>query len=860
MAQVHVRDENESLIVENAVIAMTLAKGQKGAVISIINKPSSSEFCVKDSPAPLFQISVLPRSEPTQKPTWLSAKDAESVDYKTDNAGAILTFRRVGGRDVTVVCRVRLDAAGLSLWDIRVESAESLILEDVEYPVLALAAPLGDNGDDDVFVYGLSKGGEFHQPHRWPAGKWVSARQPGVLASQFGCYYDSRAGLYSATQDSKGYPKTFGMRRAKTGVEMFWRHHGFHDLAAPFELPYPVAQTTFRSSEADMPTNWRDAADIYKAWTLQQRWCSQTLIRRSDLPSWIRQGPMMVRFGRDWLGKPERIKGWLNDYYHKYFPGVPLIVAFWGWEGIGSWVSPEYFPPYPSEDGLRTCVDLSHGVGGHTFFWPSGYQWALTYNKREDGTFEHDGRESYEKSGRAHTIIGRDGLHYIREYPWLRGGQNATLCRGDVWTRDWLNNIAMELTKRGADMIQIDQVVGAGMPGGGNCYSRDHGHPAGPGRWDADAFHAQLLTMRERCKANNPKIVLGFEEPQELFNHYIGIQDYRDWEVVGKPQVQGHVPASIFGYLYHEFVPCFQSNPHAGDKVMMAYCMVNGQIPHVVPHWPLQPAPMLGNGGFEEWNENVPDRWDHVKGWKERKYEGVPACDGAIKHGGQFSLRLECAKDDDVTQVSQNVPIGENGLKPGSRYRLSLWYKAELLPKSNSIPFAALDRQLKSKGGGQIPIAQGSDWQRGEAEFTVPEGADFLRIMLNIVGPCKIWLDDTALDEAAGDGQWRPVMTKGIPPDHDLAVQWVNLFHGEGRPYLLWGRMLHPPKLTCGEIEVRPDCRLPAILHNAFSAPDGSEAVIAVNITNEVQQGTLAWAAKTIDLSLKPWEARLIKK
>ena len=57
----------------------------------------------------------------------------------------------------------------------------------------------------------------------------------------------------------------------------------------------------------------------------------------------------------------------------------------------------------------------------------------------------------------------------------------------------------------------------------------------------------------------------------------------------------------------------------------------------------------------------------------------------------------------------------------------------------------------------------------------------------------------------------------------------------------------------------RVDHELPAILHNAYRAPDGSEAVITVNITDEPQTGRLHWHENAIDFRLSPWEARLIR-
>ena len=38
----------------------------------------------------------------------------------------------------------------------------------------------------------------------------------------------------------------------------------------------------------------------------------------------------------------------------------------------------------------------------------------------------------------------------------------------------------------------------------------------------------------------------------------------------------------MFNYLYQEFLPTFQSNPKAQDLVMAAYCLANGEMPHLV--------------------------------------------------------------------------------------------------------------------------------------------------------------------------------------------------------------------------------------------------------------------------------------
>ena len=72
--------------------------------------------------------------------------------------------------------------------------------------------------------------------------------------------------------------------------------------------------------------------------------------------------------------------------------------------------------------------------------------------------------------------------------------------------------------------------------------------------------------------------------------------------------------------------------------------------------------------------------------------------------------------------------------------------------------------------------------------------------------------------------------------------------------------MLHPPRLIAAEAKDAKGAGLPAILHNAYRAPDGSEAVVLVNATDRPQQGVLEWDGRKVPVALGGWQAKLIKK
>ncbi len=844
----------DQVTVENERLSVTLSTKAAGAAASLRDLVTNRELLAKQAAPQLFQLELSASADPTGKRFTLSSRDAKKVVLRRIFTGTRTTgqaeFSEFPGRPGRVVCTVTASAGDPMLrWRIEASLPEGVVLERVRFPYLVLRTPPASQATDAV-VLGKTKGGVYHPSAATP-GWSVSGGQPGSLAAQFGCYYDNTGGLMTAALDSRGYPKEVVATRTDEGLALTWLHPCFSQ--GVYALDYDIVHTSFRSADPATPTDWRDAADIYKQWAVRQPWCERTFGAREDIPAWLKAGPAMVRFHRDWLANPSMIEMWLKSYWRGNFPkATPLIIAYWGWEKVACWVTPDYFPVFPSDEKFQELTRLGRSLGGHTFLWPSGYHYTVTYNKQADGTFAWDNRTRFDATARAHAVCGRDGKVIVSGRSWLRGGECATMCPGDPWTIDWLNQIAVGLVQRGADMVQLDQVVGGRFPA---CYSTTHGHVPGPGPWATDVFRKQLETMLQACRKIDPQAVVCFEEPNELFIQQAAIQDYRDWEVMRGDNGE---PASVFNYLYHEYLPTFQSNPHAGNHLQTAYCLVNGQIPHFIPSKCIMPGPVLEGGDFEDRINTAPAGWNKVDGYQGKAYSGEAAHDEAQHHGGRYSLRLTNDTPGEIVQVSQNVSVSDN-LQVGRTYRVSVWMKSSDLKERNAIGLGAFNDRMKLTGSWHIPMPKSEgQWTRSEVTFTLPEGTQLLRIMLHMNGPGTVWIDDMALEEVRPDGSTVIVQRPDKPADHNLMRQWVELFHGEGRPYLLLGKMLHPPKLETQSFEFQKR-RFAAILHNAFEASDGSQAVVLVNVTETPQTGKLTWAGRVQSITLQPWEVRLIR-
>lgn len=855
-AQSQPNPNSPKLELETSCLRAVFSAPAHGALVSLVDKQTGRELIAQQARPRLFELEFSDAHKPAAPHLTLSSWDAASVEL-VKSAGSqpsAIRFSFPGHSPAPVQARLLLSADPadpMLRCRIEVTVPEPLVLEKVRFPMVTLR-PQPAGAAPDAVLLGATKGGVYPRPSAAPVGTSLSAGQPGNMAAQFGCWYNDQVGLFTAACDSRGYRKTLNVTRGADGLTASWFLPAFERRA--FVQDFDFVLTTFHGADPATPPDWRDAADLYKAWALQQPWCARTLVQRADLPAWLKEGPAMVRFSRDWLRTPESVETWLKTYWKNNFPqGTPLVIAYWGWEKVETWITPDYFPVYPSDEAFRHLAEVGRTLGGHTFLWPSGYHYTLTFDKRPDGTFAWDDRKRFDAEARPHAVITREGKLYQREASWLRGGATTCMCPGDPWTIDWFNRIATGLAERGAELVQVDQVVGGNFP---PCYAEGHGHAPGPGGlWATEVFRRQLQSMLEACRKIQPGAVVCFEEPNELFIQQAGIQDYRDWEVLKQA---GAEPASVFNYLYHEFLPTFQSNPRRGDRLMAAWCLANGQIPHMVPEKTTGPGPLLVGGDFETPGANAPAGWDHVPGYQGRVFSGETARDEAEHREGRASLRLANRGADEIAQASQNIAVDKN-FAPGRTCQLSAWIKTRDLKKPNGILLGAFGPGMRSLGSWRIAmLATASDWTRGQVRFTLPAGAALLRIMINLQGPGTVWVDEMKLEEVRADGSLAEVPRPTQPSDHDFMAGWVRLFHGEGRPYLLLGRFLHPPRLECAAQQYAGRS-LPAILHNAFAAPDGSQAVILVNATDAPQTGRLTWQGQTRETKLAPWEARLVR-
>ena len=305
-----------------------------------------------------------------------------------------------------------------------------------------------------------------------------------------------------------------GGRSCPTDLLLRWSRFEYSETADA--QPYDILLRAFENPDGE-ETTWYDAADLYKAWAKKQFWCKKTFLEKTEfLPPWTRDAPVVMEFNRAWFDRPAFLKKWLDEYWKKNFPDAPLLSILIGWEHHGDWITTEYFPVYPDEEKFAEMMGWVKAAGGHFWPWPGGHHWNVQVGKKDDGTFRLDFSKDFWERAAPHAVLDPDGKVRLDNLGWLGGGNSATMCPGDPWSVDWWNkDIACALVKRGADLVQADQDVGARVR---TCWSTKHGHKPGPGRWLMHAQRHQFETMLAEMRKINPSAMFSFEEMHEYFN------------------------------------------------------------------------------------------------------------------------------------------------------------------------------------------------------------------------------------------------------------------------------------------------------------------------------------------------------
>lgn len=599
------------MIIGNALYSVEIDK-ENGRIKSLSN--GKKEFIKEETP--LFRMSL---RDINGEETRVDSDMAELTDFTVSNQALSLVFAFNSEFEVIIDFKFNKDIRVQS----KVINKGERAIEWISCPCFAVPNDLIGNGGTSKILWGFNEGAVIEDINYREKG-WFGYREPkypgegsmpifpGMVQMQCMAYYGADGGLYIATHDNNGNVKSFDFQDKNESIEFDIRLFTGAQIGADYEQDYPFVMKFFEG-------DWQVAAEIYRGWFEENKQSDfKKITQNENLPDWYKDSPVVITYpirGKHDMDimNPNNMFPYMNAMAHierlSQELDSKIMVILMHWEGSAPWSPPYVWPPYGGEDSLKEFIDALHKQGNLIGVYCSGLGWTeqsllvKEYNRHNDYL-----ENNFEKEMCA-SPQGIVEKSHICDF--IRSGYD--FCPTSEVLYNILKNELKQIVDSGIDYVQIlDQNHG------GNsyfCYSKNHGHPPVPGKWQIDAVKKLLGRLNEVTKER--KVLLGCESaagesyiPELLFSD----NRYELCYNVGKP-----VP--LYGYLYHEYVNNFSGNQVCTDYFInckkspeslclrIAHSFIAGDMLTLV----------LSDSGKIMWN------W----GWRE--YDNVPNQDEVIK-------------------------------------------------------------------------------------------------------------------------------------------------------------------------------------------------------------------------------------
>lgn len=389
---------------------------------------------------------------------------------------------------------------------------------------------------------------------------------PNMICSQMLAYLWDDAGLYIGAHDARRGVKAIDVIKENNGVTLRLRLFCGTDFGEKFETDYPIVFSVTDGA-------WESAAERYREWfekSLPNG--AKKILENSALPDWYADSPLVVSYPVRGIHDMDEMKP--NKLY-PYTNAIPLLdeirsvcdcrllVLLMHWEGTAPWAPPYVWPPYGDEKIFNDFLDSLHQRGDLLGVYCSGFGYTVQSNLIADYNKETEYREKELWRG---MCAGPDGKVAISK---ICQGQRSgyDICPASEVGRSILSDAYEPLLKSELDYVQIlDQNHGGGQY---FCYSREHGHPMGPGAWMTEKMQAMLSDWNSIAG----KTLLGCESAAaEPFIANLLFSDNR-FEL----NYMLGTPVPLYAYIYHEYVRNFMGNqvscPFCTDEDTLRYRM-----------------------------------------------------------------------------------------------------------------------------------------------------------------------------------------------------------------------------------------------------------------------------------------------
>lgn len=528
---------------------------------------------------PLFVVSIIEENYENKKIP--SSEFAFQSVEQTDD-GYVLAYSYFEKYVVTAFVRGDSELEEFR-FRIAVKNNTNALIEWVEYPGISWQDDLdGSKKSNILWVFNEGALVSYPKGKMWPYEdpcypSWASfGIYPNMVQSQFMAYLYGEGGMYIGCHDEHDNVKQIDFYHKDERIKLQLRFYSGVEYGEDFQMDFDAVFRFFKGE-------WQDACDIYRDW-YESVTDAKKICENEDIPEWYEESPLVValpiRGAHDTVSGMPPNKLYPYDNLLREVEKIAektkskLLVLLMHWEGTAPWAPPYVWPPYGGEERFKTFSDKLHAMGHYLGLYCSGFAWTQQSNILPEYNKE---KEFEEKNLQTEMCVGPNQVLDYRTVctPQIRG---YDFCPTSKFLRDVISQEVENMLAAGVDYIQLlDQNHGGGSY---FCYSKSHGHPPVPGKWQVKAVNEILGNVHQDKK------VFGCESAAAqpfIKNLLFSDNRFTIAELVGDA-----VPA--YAYIYHSRVNNFMGNQcccemryHEDDyRYRLAYSFLAGDMLTIV--------------------------------------------------------------------------------------------------------------------------------------------------------------------------------------------------------------------------------------------------------------------------------------
>jgi hypothetical protein len=283
---------------ENTLVQYTFAEHKNKVWLSSYKEKNNNFDYIENSnrKSNLYQLNLINKNKDIK-----IINGGGKVLFKQQNPNTLkITWQNIpldkGNVNVSAIISLP-EKSYRALWDIDVELKNSSVyLDKLVYPYLADIKVAGKL-DQQFLFFPQDIGRLLTNPAKKLQAPLSISYGSWHMTMQYMAFYGMKKGWYLAAKDGNGYSKSFVFAK-KPGMNSY-----YFSVERPLDRNAKKYHSTYSVEAGIFNGDWYDAAQIYRQWALQQKWCKAgVLVKKSNFSS------ILKNFGGMYLLPPHRAK------------------------------------------------------------------------------------------------------------------------------------------------------------------------------------------------------------------------------------------------------------------------------------------------------------------------------------------------------------------------------------------------------------------------------------------------------------------------------------------------------------------------------------------------------------------------